>query len=240
MEHFRPKKGVTKWPPSEPIGQSPYPDDLPETTGEGGGYRHLPYHELNYLAACKTCNTRCKANYFPIAEQHLFDSTTPQSLIKDEEPYLIYPLGDLDVDPETLITFIGCKAIPAKPKAKRHDWNRARISIAFFLLNDPAREDQLILERASRLDLLGYKISAFEQSDPISRDAAWNEVKAEGAASLPHANCVRSMIRLYIKDPPVALQQIQDARTYRRSKLNLEGWAAAVPSPIYASRHHEL
>lgn len=232
VEHFRPKKGVTPWPPSEPIGQTPYPADLPNSKGKGNGYRHLPYHELNYIVACKTCNTRCKANYFPVAGRHSFAAKSPVALRNKEKPYLIYPLGGMDDDPETLITFVGCKAVPAKPKSDTYNWNRARISIAFFLLNDPAREDQLILERATRLDLLGHKIETFEKSSASNRDAAWDEVKAEGAASQPHAGCVRAMIRLYARDAITARKLIADARTYRSSKLNLARWAANLPAPL--------
>ena len=231
MEHFRPKKGVTPWPPSAPIGQSSYPADLRVSAGKGKGYRHLPFHELNYIVACKTCNTRCKANYFPIAGRHALRAKSPVELLAKEKPYLIYPLGGLDEDPETLITFVGCKAVPAKSASEVHDWNRGRISIAFFLLNDPAREDQLILERAVRLDLLGHKVEAFEQASDSERATAWDAVKAEGAASQPHASCVRSLIRLYVHDPSTARLLIKDARSFRRSKLNLDGWAANPPLP---------
>jgi hypothetical protein len=232
VEHFRPKKGVTPWPPATPIGRTPYPADLPATPGKGAGYRKLPYHELNYMVACKTCNTRCKANFFPVAGKHRFTAADPLDLRAKEQPYLICPLGGLDDDPETLITFIGCKAVPAQPSSDAYAWNRARITIAFFLLNDPAREDQLILERATRLDLLGSKIEAFEKSPKARRAAAWEDVKAEGSANQPHANCVRSLIRLYMQAPATAHQHIAEARIYRRSKLDLEGWVAAKqPAP---------
>jgi hypothetical protein len=229
VEHFRPKKGVVPWPPAAPIGYDPYPTDFPATPGKGAGYRNLPYHELNYMVACKTCNTRCKGNYFPVAQKHRFTAADPLKLRDGEQPYLIFPLGGLDDDPETLITFIDCKAVPARPSSDVYAWNRARITIAFFLLNDPSREDQLILERASRLDLLGSKIEKFEASSEAERAAAWGRVIAEGSATQPHANCVRSMIRLYLHDPAKAHEQIAKARTYRESKLPLSGWAAKQP-----------
>lgn len=233
VEHFRPKKGVTPWPPAEPLGKEPYPADLPASKGTGKGYRNLPYHELNYIVACKTCNTRCKANYFPIEGKHSFTTKAPgRTLDTKEKPFLIYPLGGLDADPESLITFVGCKAMPAKPPGKVHDWNRARVTIAFFLLNDPSREDQLILERASRLDLVGHKIEDFERSSAAQRQQAWDAVKAEGHASLPHASCVRAMIRLYASDPDAARKLIADARVYRKSKLPLDDWAAGLKPPI--------
>jgi len=229
-EHFRPKKGVTSWPPATPIGHDPYPADLPATSGKGAGYRRLPYHELNYMVACKTCNTRCKGNFFPVAGKHRFTAADPLGLRAEEQPYLIFPLGGLDDDPEALLTFIGCKAIPARPDSDTYSWNRARITIAFFLLNDPSREDQLILERAARLDLLGHKIEGFERSTEAERGAAWEAVKAEGSANQPHTNCVRSLIHLYLHDPATAHQRIAEARAYRRSKLDLAGWAAQQPA----------
>jgi len=181
------------------------------------------------MVACKTCNTRCKGNYFPVAKTHQFAAADPLGLRHNEQPYLIFPLGGLDDDPETLITFMDCKAVPARPSSDVYAWNRARITIAFFLLNDPSREDQLILERAIRLDLLGYKIEKFERSSEAERAAAWKWVIAEGYETQSHANCVRSLIRLYLQDPAKAHEQIAKARTYRESKLPLSSWAAKQP-----------
>jgi len=231
VEHFRPKKGVTPWPPATPIGHDPYPADLPATPGKGAGYRNLPYHELNYMIACKTCNTRCKGNFFPVAKKHQLTATDPLGLRNLEEPYLIFPLGDLDDDPETLLTFIGYKAVPARPWSDAYAWNRARITIAFFLLNDLSREDQLFMERATRLDVLGNRIEKFEKSrGKAKRAAAWDDVIAEGAANQAHTNCVRSLIRLYLHDPAEAHRRIDEARTYRGGKLKLEKWAAQQPN----------
>ena len=52
-------------------------------------------------------------------------------LAAKERPYLVDPLGPLDDDPETIVTFIGYKAVPAKPKTDAYLWNRGRITIAF-------------------------------------------------------------------------------------------------------------
>ena len=58
--------------------------------------------------ACKTCNSRLKANFFPVAGRHSFTGTNPIQLNRRERPYLIYPLGDVDDDnAEDLIAFEG-------------------------------------------------------------------------------------------------------------------------------------
>lgn len=233
MEHFRPKKGVKSWPPAEPIGATPHPVDMPASAHSGAGYRKLPFHELNYIVACKTCNTRCKGNYFPIAAtKHEFGAQSPDGLKAKEEPYLIFPLGGLDVDPETILTYLGFRAgVPSG--ANEHDKKRARVSIHFFLLNDPTRSDQLFLGRATQLELLYRKIVAFEKSLIKDRQDTWGDVVLECSAVNPFAGCVRAMVRLYLSDPDAARKLMLEACTYRRTMLgagNLGGIPSAAPA----------
>ncbi|MCU0797841.1 MAG: hypothetical protein MUF31_18115 [Akkermansiaceae bacterium] len=219
MEHFRPKKGLTPWPPKQPLGSLPHPSDIPTSLHSGQGYRHLPFHELNYIVACKTCNSRCKANYFPIAgTKHDFTSKDPVPLLTKEKPYLVYPLGGLDDDPESIITFIGYRADVPK-SAKGHKRDRARVIIHFFLLNDPTRSDQLFFGRATQLDLLRGKILDFEKSPAAQRQSAWDQVILECSSVNPFAGCVRSMVRLYRSDPDAAHALLKEASEYRRSML---------------------
>jgi hypothetical protein len=219
VEHFRPKKGVDSWPPPKPIGVLPHPADLPVSVHVGTGYRKLPFHELNYIVACKTCNSRCKGNYFPIAgTAHDFTADSPLDLVSKEKPYLIFPLGKLDDDPESLITFLGYRAeIPANAAGYKKD--RAQVTIHFFLLNDPSRSDQLLLGRATQLELLYRKIKAFEKSPVRKRQEAWNDAIAECSSANPFAGCVRAMVRLYLSDKNAACQLMEEACKYRRTLL---------------------
>ena len=229
VEHFRPKKGVVSWPPRKPIGGMPHPADLPASQQAGAGYRKLPFHELNYIVACKTCNTRCKGNYFPIAgSKHEFTAMNPIGLGSKEKPYLIFPLGQLDDDPESLVTFLGFRAeVPAG--AKGYNKERGQVTIHFFLLNDPARADQLFLGRATQLELLYRKILAFERSPVKRRQEAWNDAIAECSSVNPFAGCVRAMIRLYLRDPEAARQLMLEACDYRRTMLGA-GYVGNIPS----------
>ena len=107
LEHFRPKSSVVPW--SRPDGQTGYPAD---TGGASpGGYYWLAYDIANYAASCKTCNTIHKSNAFPIAGERCMTHGDPDAL-EAERPYLCYPIGEVDVDPEELITFTGTIAVP--------------------------------------------------------------------------------------------------------------------------------
>ena len=94
----------------------------------------LAYDPFNYAVACKPCNTVLKANYFPIAGQRRRAARRPPSR-DTERPFLIYPIGDLDDDPEDLIAWRGCHPLPAN--ARGFDGLRAMVTIAIFKLDDP-------------------------------------------------------------------------------------------------------
>ncbi|MCA9701486.1 MAG: hypothetical protein KC431_28460, partial [Myxococcales bacterium] len=107
VEHCRPKRPVKPWP------------DAPEGVHDGAsaGYYMLAYSLHNYCAACKTCNSKYKGSYFPIAGQRgRSNAVDPHKLDTRERPLLPYPIGDRDVDPEVLLTFEGI--IPT-PKVQR-------------------------------------------------------------------------------------------------------------------------
>ena len=87
------------------------------------GYYRLAYHIFNYAAACKPCNSALKKNGFPIAGTYRLEADDLEAL-KDEEAYLIYPLGDMDEDPEELIEFHG---VVPRPIAARGHRRQSRI-----------------------------------------------------------------------------------------------------------------
>ncbi|MBS1812759.1 MAG: hypothetical protein JST84_31620 [Acidobacteria bacterium] len=131
LEHFRPKKAVKAWNGNNTYGYRFALGDAAER-----GYYLLAYNIFNYATSCKTCNTKFKANYFPIAGTRRL-TTDDFTLLKQEQPYLVYPLGNLDDDPETLITYRGILPIPKYRNG--HKYRRARITIDLFELD--SRED---------------------------------------------------------------------------------------------------
>ena len=66
----------------------------------------FPYHLLNYAVACKPCNSGLKKSYFPISDRYDTDGEDPRKM-GAEKPWLLYPIGRFDIDPEEVITFHG-------------------------------------------------------------------------------------------------------------------------------------
>lgn len=141
LEHFRPKSRVRRWPSESVIAEiereTGYRYNFQTGDPADSGYYLLAYHHHNYAAACKTCNSPHKSDFFPIAGTRTLDLRDPADGA-GEEPFLVYPLGPGDGrdDPEGLIRFVGNQAFP------RHDreddeaqWRRGRVLIDFFGLN---------------------------------------------------------------------------------------------------------
>jgi hypothetical protein len=228
VEHFRPKNAVKPWPTEDVIADLRLPSDFPRHSGKGKGYRFLAYHHLNYASACKTCNSRLKGSYFPIAGKHRFTGTDPVRLHKQEKPYLIYPLGDFDVNPEDVIDFEGYRATPVHPPKSGYEHDRARVVIAFFRLND--ERDDLMFLRAKQLDNVFTKLELWNATrGKGKREEIWRDIQRLSREENDHAGCVRSLLRLYghPDDKPVpatrnkALENLQLARDYVRSQLKL-------------------
>jgi hypothetical protein len=224
VEHFRPKSAVTPWPTPEIAAELNLPQNFPSSAGSGPGYRMLAYHPLNYASSCKTCNSRLKSSFFPIAGTHDCSGEDPAALNKAEQPYLIYPLADFDDDPELLIGFQGFLAVP-QPNTKGYRHDRARVTIAFFRLNKE-REDLLEL-RAKTLEDVYTKLELLELTKAKKkREELWNDVLRLRADNSHHAGCVRSLLTLYghPDDKPVpatrsqAIEYLELARAYWRSK----------------------
>jgi|WetSurMetagenome_2_1015567.scaffolds.fasta_scaffold06377_5 hypothetical protein len=225
VEHFRPKNAVKAWPPQETIDELKLPADFPRSPGKGKGYRLLAYHHLNYASSCKTCNSRLKASFFPIAGRHVFAGTDPVTLMQSELPYLVYPLCDFDNDPEDIISFQGYLAVPHEHPATPHHRDRARVTIAFFRLNE--ERDDLLEFRAKQLDDLLTKLELMTSVKSANRrKELWEDIQLLGHERSHHAGCVRSLLKLH-GDPdekPVpksraqAMEYLKLARDYWRSK----------------------
>lgn len=225
VEHFRPKNAVKAWPSAKLRKELRLSDDLPVSSGSGSGYRFLAYHPLNYAASCRTCNQSLKKCFFPIARKHAWKGTDPRMLQKSEQPYLIYPLGDFDEDPEELIAFEGYMVVPTSPPTSGYRHQRARVTIAFFQLS--TREDELLLPRAKQLDDVLSKLENHLHAKTKAKQAeSWDDILRMAGPANAHAGCVRSFLRLYgdpeaQSAPPTrarALENLELARAYWRSK----------------------
>ncbi|MEZ5301281.1 MAG: hypothetical protein R3F11_11605 [Verrucomicrobiales bacterium] len=196
VEHYRPKRNARGWPTdaikeARAIGfDFPRGDELPE------GYFLLAYHPLNYITACKACNSALKSDYFPVAAARISGMDHPRDY-RGEEPYLPYPLGSGDIDPERIFTFEGIIPIPVNRSGKKH--RRALVTIAFFEL---ATRETLLRQRA---DL----IVSFSRAYADSVEGRTARIRARGQKDVermtevtsPHANCLRAFRRVCESDP---------------------------------------
>jgi hypothetical protein len=206
VEHFRPKAEVVPWTPAS---NDPLLNGLPLHQPAAGnserGYWYLAYHPLNYAAACKNCNTVCKGNYFPVAKTRTASAKAPPA-DDVEEPYLIYPIGKIDEDPESLIAFNGLSplAIPNSGRPRL----RALVTIDLFGLGDPNRRRPLLQDRARVIERLYFALELV--SSPDMATTATSVINSSLAASSPHANCLRSFHRLYQQSPTEARTIVAD------------------------------
>ncbi len=196
VEHFRPKSKVRSWPPKKSKLSYSFSTGNPSATG----YYLLAYNIFNYAVACKKCNTIYKSDYFPIAGTvRVFDQDDPKKLA-EEEPFLIYPLGDLDDDPEDLITFQGMIAVPKHASGRQYE--RARVTIDFFKLD---LRDELFFQRALILKSLYWAIDDLRTSQNSKRRrAAQQTVDLALSAESPHTSCARAFYALCTQDPQTA------------------------------------
>jgi hypothetical protein len=200
LEHFRPKNGVEVWPSGPAY-------TFATGTRSGVGYYWLSYHLLNYCTTCKKCNTP-KSNYFPIAARRGRTMAEPANLLLSESPFLIYPLGDVDEDPEDLIRFVGIKAVPKVTRGTRR--LRAEITIEFFQLNG---REELRRGRAEVLCALDNAFGILESNPTAYRKRnAEGDIRRLRSAESHHASCVRCACDLYARDRAGARRVFEEAR----------------------------
>ncbi|AWM36974.1 hypothetical protein GobsT_51460 [Gemmata obscuriglobus] len=218
VEHFRPKGAVVAWP---------VPGDLADEVRKAGfrvvqpprgskGYKYLAYHPLNYLTACKTCNSIRKKNYFPIAGRRRLGGRAIADLA-GEQAYLIYPLSDLDADPEHLIEFIG---ITPRPKAGLTVFERlrARVTIEFFGLDNVSERKDLLIDRFETLEKVYLALKGrTEFATAADRNRADQVVTAYQTSRRRHTNCIKHFVALFTRHPEQAEQLYQDAVTYLKT-----------------------
>lgn len=197
VEHFRPKGRVTAWKPrkaliDDGLAVAPIPA-LPH------GYYLLPYALLNYSAACKPCNSALKRDRFPIAGSYNLKGTSPRALAR-EKPFLIYPIGDFDDDPEDLIGFNGVSPF-AKAKKGHKRW-RALVTIEFFNLDHQQRKN-LFRERAMIIQAMCPQLEklANAATSAAERVIAQTLINRYTSPTAPHTNCAWSFRALFDRDP---------------------------------------
>lgn len=212
LEHYRPKGPVPAWP-SEMISRErgisyrfatgePFPE----------GYYLLAYHVLNYVTACKKCNSPLKASFFPIAGARGLQKDDPV-LLREEAPFLLYPLGDLDEDPEEVLTFDGIIPVPRVRRGPRSQ--RARVTIDFFELDE---REELWRGRAEVIVSLFIAMESLRQGEETLRERATRAVTALLSPASEHTNCGRSFRALYDRDRGRAEEIAERAQAYLDSQ----------------------
>lgn len=208
VEHFRPKSAVKAWPSAS--GNLKY--DFPTGGDSKTGYHLLAYNILNYMVACKKCNSPYKSDHFPIAGDKRVLNTDVLAKLARERPLLIYPISNVDQDPEKLISFEGVLPVP---KATRgYSYRRARVTIDFFGL---ARREELLRERALMIKVLYVACEDVNHEDALRRRDARQTLDLVAMPGLPHRNCARAFCALYSRDPATARQYYEAAIDYLES-----------------------
>ena len=209
LEHFRPKGRVREWPcPPDLSGKG---ISLATPPASNSGYYLLSYHLSNYAVACKPCNAGLKKDYFPISGRYDFGGEDPRDM-KAERPWLLYPIGRVDVDPEEVIAFYGI--LPLIRSADPHLRLRGLVTIAFFRLDDVVARKDLMRDRAMVVLVLhGLLIKADQKGDPEAVTLASELI----SSSAPHANCARSFERLFRSSRVEAREVARDAERFLAS-----------------------
>jgi hypothetical protein len=180
------------------------------------GYYLLPYNLDNYSSSCKTCNTRYKLDRFPVAGKYKMTGSDPRALLS-EKPLLIYPVGNWDIDPESVIGFYG---FMPQANAQSPDFHRGLVTIAFFGLDDLDMRSDLFLERAIIIVSMKPLLEAAHDASATvaQRAQAQHGIDRYKSDKSSHANCARSFERLFIDQRAKAIDCYNAAVAYWDSK----------------------
>lgn len=150
-------------------------------------YPRLAHEPFNYAVACVDCNSALKTFNFPIEGARQATETDLKKL-KAEKPLLIYPIGAVDEDPESLITFHGYIAMAAA-KRTGYRFRRAQMTLKTFQTGpgETNTRREILRERALAICRIWHtrRLSLADSSHPDQ----------------PHANCCRSFVRLCQSSP---------------------------------------
>jgi hypothetical protein len=202
VEHYRPKKKTTAW----------VSRDTKVKTGRSAGYVWLAVNVGNYLLSCKTCNTTHKKNGFPIAGLVGQERQSIAALNAREKPFLLYPIGDFDDDPEDLIDWEGFVPVPKITESDdAFRFHRAQVNIEFFKLDqrhDVRRgcAEQICMVWDKFLLMLNVPAEAAE-ARAFLEDYKTNSMYT-------HVACIRAFLRLIATDAVKAKQVVLAAKKY--------------------------
>jgi hypothetical protein len=214
LEHYRPKSNVQSWPTAQMRRVRCIQYDFATGVARPKGYYWLAYDILNYATACKSCNSSLKRDYFPIAGNRAADLADNQALAA-ELPLLVYPISDIDDDPESILTFEGI--IPVPRDNDDHRRKRARVTIDFFRLDS---REHLRRERARQIvavymALRIHDLYGVEQAD---KDLAAHALASAIVPDAPHSSCARTFRNIYVQDPAKARELARLADEYLTKK----------------------
>ena len=209
VEHFRPKNNVKRWSVPAWMAEMEGVTVKQPDTGSEPGYRLLAYNFLNYAAACKTCNSTRKRDYFPIGASPRKSGSKNPARMKSEKAYLIYPISDIDDDPEELIEFHGMS--PQAKMASGLGRKRALVTIELFQLDNTDERTYLFKRRAEKIWILFKCLKQIDEGNTAER--AEGEIVADFLTSpmSEHTNCLRCFRRLYDSDRAEAESVAQKA-----------------------------
>lgn len=199
LEHYRPKGRVQAWPAqTDGLNYA-----FKTGTANPNGYYWLAYTLGNYAVACKSCNSGLKLDRFPIAGVRGKTVTEIATLNKTEKPFLIFPIGATDDNPRDLIGFLG--AVPFTKAKMGRKQRRAQVTIDFFRLGDPKREE-LFRDRYTLIIMLWGQIKIANDPNSTSEEREAAEVLLEvlQLASSPHSSCAEAFVSLFEQDPQKA------------------------------------
>jgi hypothetical protein len=207
VEHFRPKAAVKAWPPARQRGKKLSYGF--ETGGDWGeGYYLLAFHPWNYVTACKVCNSALKRSFFPVGAKRISKGEDPWQM-GSERAFLLYPLGDLDEDPEDLITFYATLPVPRVKSGPR--FRRASIVIDFFRLDI---REELLWERSDRIVSLFMALRMADTGRPSDRSLAERSIVQHVSPFSPHTSCSRAFRSLYEVNPTEAERIADQCQAY--------------------------
>jgi hypothetical protein len=211
VEHYRPKSKVQTWPTPEIARERKIAYDFATGGDLPEGYYLLACQSFNYAVACKTCNN-LKASFFPVGAGRVPDSDSPAALAA-EMPFLLFPLGAQDEDPEEILTFDGLSPIPKALEV--HRMRRAIVTIDVFAL---AEREELLRGRAERIYFLHMALTLGATGDPTVQESASRAVASLLSPASEHTNCARAFHRLYDSDRARADEIARMAQSYLESQ----------------------
>lgn len=192
------------------------------------GYYMLPYHLLNYSMACARCNSDLKSNMFPIAGTHDLKGSDPVAMLKKEKPYLICPIGKWDDNPEDLIDFFGIVPMPKKKKGTI-GYKRARVTIAFFKLDDRNFRRELFRARAEAIVKIGiaYELMLAKGTAAAMKASCQRVIDSSAESVSQHAACCRAYIKMWKS----ATTRVKAKALFTDAQAFLDSMSPARPDP---------